>query len=328
MVSIHKYMRCLTLVVFGILFFASACKKEKLHWQNVQKLESHCTDRLNTIRFINDTLGYIVGGDRFYKATILMTADCGNTWTLRNIDEAGKGVYGIAPKYNGDIYVIGFDGKLIWTGDNGKNWTFRQMNSWQPYKDLAFIEPETGIIIGGISFNYGVMAYINDKNDIYRYDTFAYELNDIEMANNRTGYVCGYGIMMKTDDGAVTWKLQDVNNDNFTAMYMLNEQELWMCGYNGSICHTANGGNTWEKLRNGNDIKKTRYRLLDIVFKDRLNGWAVGENGTVIHTTDGGHSWDLYEKFTDVALRSIAIAPDGNLIIAGDGGTLYKLAAG
>jgi photosystem II stability/assembly factor-like uncharacterized protein len=318
-------------ILIGIItvfaLFVSACKKEKLHWQQAEKLESHCTDRLNTIRFINDTLGYVAGGQRFDKSTILVTRDGGNTWSLQNLPGVTKGIYGLAQKYTGETYAVAFDGKLAWTGDEGQNWQSLQMNSFQPYKDIAFIEPSTGIIVGGISFNYGVMAYINDQHEIYRFDTFNYELNDIEMANNRTGYVSGFGVMMKTSDGAVTWKIQDVKNDNFTAIHMHSEQELWICGYNGSIFHTTDGGDNWERLRNGNDIKKPRYHLLDIVFKDRQNGWAVGEEGAVIHTTDGGHTWELYEKFTSAALRSIAIAPHGSLIVAGDEGTLYKLPA-
>jgi photosystem II stability/assembly factor-like uncharacterized protein len=223
--------------------------------------------------------------------------------------------------------AVAFDGKLLKTIDDGDNWSSFQMNSYQPYKDLSFIEPSTGIIIGGISFNYGVMAYINDQNDIYRYDTFAYELNDIEMLNNRTGYISGYGTVMKTDDGAVTWTLQDIKNDNFTAIYAQSEHELWVCGYNGSVFHTSNGGETWEKLRSGNDIKKPRYHLLDIYFKDHNNGWAVGEEGVIIHTEDGGRNWSLYRKITDAALRCITQTPDGNLIVCGDNGSLYKLLA-
>ncbi|WP_276134665.1 WD40/YVTN/BNR-like repeat-containing protein [Polluticoccus soli] len=304
-----------------------ACKKEKLDWQQVQKLESHCNHRLNNIYFLNDTLGYTVGGLRFDKSTILVTKDGGNTWELHDIPEAGKSIFNVAQKPTGEVYAVGFDGKLLRTTDGGDNWSFFQMNSYQPYKDLTFIEPSTGIIIGGISFNYGVMAYIDDQNDIYRYDTFNYELNDIEMLDNRTGYISGYGVVLKTADGAVKWKLQDIKNDNFTAIHAQSENELWVCGYNGSIYYTSNGGEKWEQFRSGNDIKKPRYRLLDIYFKDRTNGWAVGEEGVVIHTTDGGHSWDLYKKFTSNALRCITQTPDGQLIVCGDNGSLYKLLA-
>jgi photosystem II stability/assembly factor-like uncharacterized protein len=318
-IHINSIFLCIATILFV------ACKKEKLDWQHVQKLESHCDHRLNNIRFLNDTLGYVVGGIRFDKATILVTRNGGNTWELHDLPDAGKSIFGIAQKPTGEVYAIGFDGKLLKTTDEGKNWSFYQMNSYQPYKDLTFIEPSTGIIIGGISFNYGVMAYINDQNDIYKFDTFAYELNDIEMLNNRTGYISGCGVVMKTSDGAVKWHIQDIKNDNFTAVHALNEQELWVCGYNGSVFHTTDGGENWDNLRSGNDIKKARYRLLDIYFKDRDNGWAVGEDGIVIHSTDGGRHWDLYKKFTDAALRSITATPDGHLIVCGDNGSLYKL---
>lgn len=316
--------KLINVIIMALLLFAS-CKKEKLEWQDVEKLESHTTDRLNSVMFVNDTLGYVVGGERFHRATILISKNGGATWTKKDFPEFGKGIYGITQKYTGETVAIGFEGKLLTTGDGGENWTFNLLNSWEPYKDVEFIEPGTGIAIVGISFNYGAMAYFDDKYSIYRYDTFAYELNDIKMINNRVGYISGCGVVMKTTDGAVKWHLLDINNDNFTALYALDENELWICGYNGSICHTSDGGANWERLRSGNDIKKARYRLLDIVFKDRMNGWAVGEEGVIIRTTDGGKKWKLYRKFTDQALRSITIATNGYLVVAGDGGSLYRL---
>jgi photosystem II stability/assembly factor-like uncharacterized protein len=313
-------------LVMLLMFLFASCKKEKLEWQAVEKLESHTTDRLNSILFVNDTLGYAVGGERFHRATILITRNGGATWTKKDFPEAGKGLYGLTQKYTGETVAIGFEGKTLTTGD-GENWTFNTLNSWEPYKDLEFIEPATGIGIVGISFNYGAMAYFDEKYAIYRYDTFEYELNDIEMLNNRVGYISGYGVVMKTTDGAVKWHLQEINNDNFTAIHAFSENELWVCGYNGSVCHTTDGGASWHRLRSGNDIKKARYRLLDIVFKDQFSGWAVGEEGVVIHTTDGGKKWELYKKFTDQTLRSIVLAPGGYLMVAGDGGSLYRLKA-
>lgn len=307
-----------------ILACISACKKGKLEWQKIEKIESHTGDRLNEVIFINNSEGYIVGGERFERATILKTTDGGNTWTANNYPDAGKGIYGISKAGNGKTYAVGYDGKVL-TSDNDTTWKFTQLAIWKELKDISYFSNNNGLIIGGVSFKYGYIFQVDENLQIKKWDSLKYELNDIAIANNTTAYVCGYGVVQKTTDGGITWTIQDAVNDNFTAMHMASENEIWMCGIAGSIFHTTDGGNNWEKLRNGNSITLPKYKLLDIYFMDTQNGWAVGEDGLVVRTTDGGKKWSKYKDFTSSALRSITIAPDGSLIVVGDNGAIYKL---
>lgn len=307
-----------------ILACVSACKKGKLEWQKVEKIESHTADRLNEIIFTSGNEGYIVGGDRFNRATILKTTDGGNTWDLHNYPEAGKGIYGITKASNGNIYAVGYDGKTL-TNSGGSSWQFSQLAIWKELKDLDFFDNNNGIIVAGVSFKYGYIAYVDEQLHVKRWDSLKYELNDIIVTNSNTAFLCGYGVVQKTTDAGQTWNILEPINDNFTAMHMLSEQDIWMCGIAGTIYRTKDGGNSWEKLRNGNSITLPKYKMLDIYFIDNNNGWAVGEDGLVVRTTDGGKKWSKYKDFTKSALRSITTAPDGTLMVVGDNGTIYKL---
>jgi len=316
-------MRNLLPLLF-IVTFLNACKKDLLQFQNVQQLNSHTTtDRFNRILFINNTIGFIVGGQRFYNATILMTKDGGYTWTYNSFPNAPKGLYGITQTPSGSIYVCGFDGKLLHTNDSGNTWSFKQMQ-YILYTDIAFPTPQQGILVGGISFNSGYITYIDSAGNFIKWDSLSYQLNRIKMADNITGYICAYGTMLKTNDGGQTWNALNISGEDFTGID-IHGSEIWVCGYNGSVYHSGNAGNSWQKERNGNDITQISYRLLDIVFKDSQNGWAVGEDGVVIQTVDGGQHWMQYSQFTASSLRSIAIRPDGSLLVAGDNGALYSL---
>ena len=144
------------------------------------------------------------------------------------------------------------------------------------------------------------------------------------MVNATTGYVIGYGTVMKTIDRGTTWLVQDVANDNFMAMD-IHGDEIWMCGYAGSVYHTTDGGAHWQRMRNGNDITLPRYDLLDIKFKDGKNGWAVCDDGKMLHSDDGGNHWEEYDRFTASALRSIAICPNNDLLVAGDNGSIFRI---
>lgn len=318
------------LISLFIVSLFSSCKKQKLEWQSTQQLTTNTTDRLNEILFINDTTGFVVGGQRFLSATILTTHDGGSTWTLHDMPEAGKGLYGITTDKDKNIYICGYDGKILSSLDKGTTWKLSQLYRWESFKKLAYTS-KGGIAIGGISFNFGFIATLNnvsvDKKDvsIINFDTTAYELNDIQMLDDNTGYIAGFGVMLKTTDGGQSWTQLDIKNDNFTSLCAIDENHIWTCGYNGSIHFSDNGGTSWQTLKKANSALGKKYRFLDIMFVSKTNGWAVGEEGLVTYTTDGGHTWKEYDRFTAYALRSILSLPSGDLIAAGDNGTLYKL---
>lgn len=313
------------ILITTLILFSTSCKKDQLEWSKVERMESHTTARLNKVLFTENQTGFVVGGERFLQTIILRTTDGGKSWTALDFPEAGKGLYGINTDNFGNIYTIGYEGKLLVSSDNGQNWTFRQIQPWKEYKDIGFFKNGACLIIGGVSFNRGYIGHANSNADIQYYDSLNYEFNDLEIVNGTIAYICGYGVMQKSIDGGKTWEILNVQNDNFKAMHILNQNEIWLCGYRGTIFYSNDAGASWEKYRNGNDITKKAYQLLDILFIDSKNGWAVGEKGIVLLSTDGGKNWSEYENFTTESLRAIELMPDGNLLVAGDKGSLYKL---
>jgi len=319
-------MRCQISVLVIILTIAfCSCKKDLLHWQSVQKLESGSERRLCNILFLNDTTGFIIGGERFTHADILTTYDGGKTFSFRTLPEAGKTLFGITKDAAGAVYAVGFDGKFLRTTDNGVSWSFRQLDIYDPYKAVAATSTGELLLVGGISFERGFTLLTRNIGEVIRHDTPAYELNDIVLLPDGTGYMCGYGYMARTLNNGITWQQQSPDKDNFKALDVRSNLEVWACGYNGSIYHTTNGGQHWDRKRNGNDITKPRYHLQDLLFIDAQHGYAVGEDGLVIYTDDGGDHWMEFDRFTSRHLNRIALCPDGNLLVCGDGGTLYRL---
>jgi len=317
---------------FSYLFFIAivtiscfSCRKDLLKPKLVQRLETFSSkeDRLNKILFINDSVGFAVGGQRFFNGLILKTEDGGEHWQPIYLPDNGNGIYGITNSPFNELFTIGFSGKMMRSDNEGKDWTMVQTR-YEEYKDLFFSTPQWGAAIGGISFQTGYIMYLNAGGEVYRRDSLANELNDIEMKNAKEGYICGYGVVYKTDDSMKTWTLLDVKNDNFTSVQLI-ENQVWICGYNGSIFYSGDDGAHWQRKRNGNDLTKPRYRLLDIYFTDADHGYACGENGLLIYTDDRGEHWMEYERFTHVHLRNIAHRKDGTLFICGDEGSLFKL---
>jgi photosystem II stability/assembly factor-like uncharacterized protein len=318
--------RIVFVIIIFIFIFSISCKKDLLYFQNVLQLNSHTNaDRLDRILFVNDTLGFVAGGQRFYNSVILTTRDGGYNWTKDTFPQAGKEIFGIVQSPSGGIYACGFDGKLLYSNDMGDTWNFSQMQ-YLAEQDLAFTDSTHAIVVGGQSFYSGYMSYVHNNGGFIKWDSLGYQINRIKMLNNGTGYLCGYGVISKTTNNAQTWNILNVQGDDFTGMDIHNNgQELWVCGYQGRVFHSADGGNSWQRLRNGNDITIAHYQLLDIFFKDSENGWAVGENGLVLYSNDGGNNWMQYNHFTDNGLRSLSLQPNGDLIVCGDNGALYRI---
>lgn len=90
--------------------------------------------------------------------------------------------------------------------------------------------------------------------------------------------------------------------------------EAWVCGENGTILHTTNGGQTWETQNSG-----TTYTLRSIAFWESAGGpvVAVGENGTILYTSNHGATWEPRPSGTTATLRSVS---DFGAIIVGDSG--------
>lgn len=316
---------CYALAALFILPVAS-CKKDLLHWHSVQLLPSHTTTRLNNIRFLGNNICIISGGIQYDQSEILRSTDGGYTFTAFSDQDAPKEMFGMGVSANGTMYLCGVDGDVLHSRDSGNTWQFSRIGDWLGYVGGFFPSADTGIFASTILQRQCTITRVDSNYRIIDEQTHLFGVNNIYPAGARTSYLIGYGTVMITTDNGNTWNFQDVEGDNFMGMD-IHGQEMWLCGYNGSIFHTTNGGSSWQRLRNGNDITIPRYNLLGIVFKDSQNGWAVCDDGKVIHTDDAGNHWEEYDRFTTSALRSIVICPNGDLLAAGDNGGIYRITA-
>ncbi len=295
-----------------------------LHWQKTQQIAGNTTSKLNHIRFLNDSVCIIAGGEHFDNAVVLRSVDGGFTFAPYSYPEAGKGMYGMGVSPQGKIFLSGTDGCVLHSIDTGRTFQFNRILDWDYYVGVSYPTPDTGFFVS---------THLNDAGSITRVDAqyhiidklnLNFGLADIFMVSPTTGYVIGYGAVMKTTDGGLNWIYLDPADDKFVSMD-IHGDELWMCGYAGTVYHSTDAGVHWQKLRNGNDITLPRYRMLSIVFKDSKNGWISCDDGKVVYTDDGGHHWMEYDQFTTIAMRSIVICPNNDLMVAGDNGMIYRL---
>jgi len=314
-----------TILILFLLSAVCSCKKDLLRWNGVTRLNTGTTARLNRLLRIDDSVIIVAGGDRFSRSVILRSGDGGSTWSYREFPEAGKALYALCQAPGGRLLAAGFEGKVLISDDTGRSWRFSQSGLQLPIKGLVYFTPNRGVAIGGISFKEGFRLEVDSNFSNQRYDSLGIEMNDGLTTDGIHGYLAGYGMVMTTADRGVTWNTANVSNDNFTSVSALNRSQAWVCGYNGSIFRTEDGGLQWKRLRNGNDLTKPSYHLLSIEFRDPDHGFAAGEDGKVIFTDDGGRHWMEFDRFTGEHLRDLCLLRDGSLLVCGDEGTLFRV---
>ena len=137
------------------------------------------------------------------------------------------------------------------------------------------------------------------------------------------------GAFMKTSNGGLTWEIMekagginpetgDVNK--LYDVYMLDENNGFICGENGVLCKTSNSGHDWHNIKPTGKIGSG----LDIFFVNSKTGYVVGDVPYgIVATTDAGVTWaDV--KSPDVDAFSVFAFDDKEFFISSLQGGVFS----
>ena len=257
---------------------------------------------LNSVYFVNDSIGWIVGPWQGYSAGVIQkTTDGGNNWisqfswggccfslnSVHFVDENtgwAVGSIGEQPKLGGIMYK---------TTDGGINWIEQSpgifVASWS---SVFFININTGWVGGGALFFGDRIAKTTDSRETWLDQSIGVNnwLSDVYFINENIGWtVSSGGSIFKTTDGGENWINQPSGfNDNLSSIQFVNPSTGWAVGENGTILNTTDGSINWI-----NQLSGTSSDLYSVHFADENTGWAVGANGTILKTINGGTPVEL-----------------------------------
>ncbi|HUJ43379.1 MAG TPA: YCF48-related protein [Opitutaceae bacterium] len=131
------------------------------------------------------------------------------------------------------------------------------------------------------------------------------------------------GHILRSIDSGATWELAAApTRATLTGVSFPDEQHGWIVGHDAIILHTEDGGRTWSKQYQGDDLQVS---FLDVLFLDTQTGFAVGAYAQFLATADGGHTWTPRRIIEDdYFFNRISRGPTGTLYIAGEHGTLLR----
>lgn len=186
-------------------------------------------------------------------------------------------------------------------------------------------------------------------------------LLDATHAGKRLVVVGERGIVLLSDDNGTTWRQARVPvSITLTRVRFAGSLVGWAVGHYGTVLHTADGGETWERQLDGATAAqlalaaaeaKAKVRpedatakqglaeaarlvkdgpdkpFLDLYFFDDKRGLIVGAFNLIFDTDDGGKTWrPLLDRLSNPkGLHLNAIAGDGQtLFIAGERGMVFR----
>jgi photosystem II stability/assembly factor-like uncharacterized protein len=158
-------------------------------------------------------------------------------------------------------------------------------------------------------------------------------LLDVWFRNDSEGFVVGsYGMLLHTMDGGKTWSLVSERMDNAEAFHLNQiapapDGTLFIAGESGFVYRSTDGGENWESLQPGYEGS-----FYGVVFVPAGAGdyevLAYGLRGNVFSSMDKGDSWSKVDSGTTITLTTGMTLPDGEVVLAGQGGIILTRLAG
>lgn len=149
------------------------------------------------------------------------------------------------------------------------------------------------------------------------------------------------GHILLSDDQGQRWRqVVTPTRALLTAVFFIDDKHGWAVGHDGVVLGTADGGESWQKLRAEQLREEAAPALMDVWFSDAQKGFAVGAFGLFLTTRDGGNTWQsaadklpnpdelhLNAMTSDVNSRLYIVGEQGRIFVSNDAGETWQAAS-
>jgi photosystem II stability/assembly factor-like uncharacterized protein len=302
-----------------LLLSLTACSKEKVEllWE-IQA--ENLPYQLEALHFVDAERGYVVGGDSWYRGEQWLTTDGGDTWVQDSL--ADKLLYDLVFNDRGKGFAVGIDGYIFRKEELDEQWFFFRYPQWKPLKGAALSPDESCLLVGGASYNQGVVMRLSPEMNMDTVYTLDHELLDVCFSDVHTAHAVGYGIILRSEDAGMSWDTLPFNGDFFQSVCFPTQEIGYTVGLAGSILKTTDAGKTWVTLRDGGSVWVSDRPFRSVFFKSPEEGYIAGENGTLWITRDGGGEWESVTNLPKLDFVDVQVIGNEGWLLAREGAIL------
>ena len=131
--------------------------------------------------------------------------------------------------------------------------------------------------------------------------------------------VGGFGVVLETNDGGLTWSKGEQFQDAALLGISCQQEQTFVVGQEGAIYVRQDG--SWSQVDT-----PTQERLFSVSISQDGIGFVVGSFGTVLRSIDGGASWEaltpnweaILNDFLEPHIYDVSISQSGVVTIVGE----------
>lgn len=225
---------------------------------------------------------------------ILKTTNGGATWTPQASGVADN-IRGAFVQSSTDVVMVGYNGRILRTTTGGTSWSPVASPTVRNLDDVTAVDSTTMLAVGGDS---GLPVVLRSTTSGASWTdvtpgALAEAISAVSMANASRGwFVGGSGTVYRTDDGGLTWVVQNIlacNTSDVRGVAAISTTVVVAVGHLGRICRSTDAGATWSLIPSG-----TAENLWDIDRAADGALWVVGRSATsspVLRSLDDGATW-------------------------------------
>ena len=321
-----------SLIVGLIVLITFSCKKEniQLDFQTIEIPAKGVTRAIDFVQSSEETnYSWIISGGDNGSAGFIMTSDLGFTQFNLVADSLKWPVFDQI--FNNDRFVFSAEQGRIYFGNSELtrlNIHYAPEDYWVNTlneKALWQIEetPNMGLYMaGGGDIGKGLIFYSPNNGGYWIPYELENEMRSVGYQPPNTIWACGYGLLIKTHDFESGWETVPFENEFFTGIDFLNENNAVLSTFDGKIYQTINGENWTEVFRikglsDGLSINKIKYLTDQLIV-------AIGNGGFIAISNDAGSTWKSGSDFNKTNLYDMAYV-DEWLYLVGNASVIYKL---
>ncbi len=283
---------------------------------------------------------YLLLSIKFFVATLVYSlvsitpgvADEEYAWHAKNVSQSLLLKINKLPSNR--LVTLGERGHILWSDDNGKNWSQAKVPTKATLTGLFFLDEETGWAVGHDTIilktidggetwkkQYSAVTQATSENAESKEPIDELPLFDVTFLNRRLGFAIGaYGTYLTTTNGGEDWQTQYLESlddpefglPHFYQIKNVGDNKLMMVGEAGFIAIGGRNINSWS--RTAVDYQGSFFAI------ERVNDGvllAVGLRGNIYRSVNEGLTWLPIETEASTNLYSITMSQDKKIVVVG-----------